>query len=213
MRKNFNEIILLLLSLMFFNCSSYNTTVFKGKGSVEQARLNVINDFVSTVDYQTSQYYLNKREGKAFDVYWIINRDIKEKNIYAFAIFPEHNGYISLSIEDSLGKVPKSNFPNNYIVKEQTLFIWKDSVTPLKQDVLDIMNNYHVLDSVDIKIDLNILPKDYEDERMIVMDDDLKSVHYYICKSNLEKYKKVITNKALGYYKLPRIKCSDDVDL
>ena len=211
MKKRLNKVVLLLLSLLLYNCSSYNNVFFMSNGDIEEARINVINDFVNNNHYQTPQYYLDKREGKAFNVFWIIDENIEDEEVYAFAVFPENNGYLSLNIEDSLGEVPKTSFPNNYMQKGEMLFIWNDSTTPLSQDVLNILNNYHILDSVNVKIALGLLSKDYEDDRMVVMDNNLKSVHYYICQSNMKRYKKVVTDKALGYYKRPNLRCSVNV--
>ncbi|MDR0227858.1 MAG: hypothetical protein LBI72_02175 [Flavobacteriaceae bacterium] len=208
MKKCFNKIVVLSITLLLFNCNSYNSVPYDGYININDVRSYVINDFINSINYKTPKYYLDKRKGKTFDVFWITDTNLKEENIYAFAVFPENNGYLSLSIEDSLGKVPKSNFPNNYIQKGEILFIWHDSITPLNQNVINVLNNYHILDSVNVKIALGLLPFDYEDDRFVLMDSELKSIHYYICQNNVKKCKKVITNKALGYYKRPNINCS-----
>src|SRR5690606_18321460 len=127
MKNNFRNIILTtLLITILYNCSSYKRTFYKGDGDIEQARMNAITDFVST--YKTPRYYLKEREGKPFNVFWI---PAQEHNTvtdrYIFPIFPDIQGYISLKFEDSLGKVPVSNFPNKYVIKEDKLFLWKDS--------------------------------------------------------------------------------------
>ena len=38
--------------------------------------------------------------------------------------------------------------------------------------------------------------------------DSDKGADYYFCKNNLSKYKRVVTNIGLGYYKPPKLKCN-----
>ena len=34
-----------------------------------------------------------------------------------------------------------------------------------------------------------------------------KGALYYFCKNNLKNYKKVVTNRAMGWYKQPELEC------
>lgn len=205
MQKAISSIILVLLfGFALYNCSSYKNQLFKGEGGIEQARMNAITDFVNT--YKTPRNYLKERGGKSFDVFWIFEKEITKK-VYVLGVSPEIDENITLSIEDSLGKVPKSYFPNKFEVQEGKLFLWKDNTTPLRKDILDVVDKFGVLDSIDIKRELGLLPDDYEDTRVVTIDHGLRSVHYYICKDNIANYKKVTTNKAFGYYDPPKLKC------
>jgi len=207
MRKIFNKTILVLLfGFTLYNCVSYKNQLFEGKGGIEQARINIITDFANT--YKTPRSYLKEREGKPFDVFWVTKNKING-NAYVFSVLPDSQGYIPLKIEDSLGKVPNSYFPNRYEVEKGKLFLWKDSITPLRRNILNVMNKYGILDSTDIKRELGLLPDDFEDTRMVIIDDGLKGVDYYICKNHIEKYKKIVTNKAVGYYTPPKLKCNN----
>lgn len=201
MKNSFRNIILTVLLLTILgNCSSYKTTLYKGNGGIKQARMNVITDFAHTYSY------IKERKGKPFTIFRVFNNEITEK-FYSFGISPYNNNYISMSIKDSLGKVPVSNFPNNYVIKEEKLFLWKDSVSPLSKEILNVLQEYGVLDSTEVKKALGLLRDDSEDLRVRIVDDRLKGVDYYVCKSNINKYKKVKTNIAFGYYKPPKLKC------
>jgi len=205
MKNNFRNIILtILLITILYNCTSYKRTFYEGNGDIEQARMNVISDFAHT--YKTPNSYIKERKGKPFTIFRMFDNEITEK-FYVFGISPYNNNYISISIKDSLGKVPVSHFPNRYIIKENKLFLWRDNITPLSKEILNVIQEYGVLDSTDVKKVLGLLPDDFEDERLITIDDKLKGVNYYVCKSNINKYKKVKTNIAFGYYKPPKLKC------
>ncbi len=205
MKKSIRNIIIGTLFVFSFNCTSYKSAMYKGEKGIEYARVNAITDFVNT--YKTPRYYLKKREGKPFEVFVLIREKHLNKSTFVLSILPEY-GDISLRVEDSLGKVPRSYFPNRYTIENEKLFLWNDSITPLQKDVLNVMDKYGVLDSVDVKRELGLLPNDFEDTRVITFDDRLKSVNYFICKKNIEKYKKKITNKAFGYYDPPKLKCN-----
>lgn len=205
MRKSFNIVILLLVCGSIIGCVSYKRQLFTGSGNVEKARKNVIIDFANT--YKTPRNYLTERQGKPFDVFWIHKKQSKE-NLFVFSVSPEIDEHVPLGIEDRLGKVPVSYFPNNFEVKNGKLFLWKDNVTPLQKDVLNAMENFGVLDSIDVKRELGLLPEDFEDTRVVTIDHELKSAHYYVCKRSIEKYKKVITNRSFDYYKPPKLNCS-----
>lgn len=204
MKNDFKNIILtIMLIVMLCKCSSYKRTFYAGDGGIERGRMNAITDFVFT--YKTPRYYLKERKGKPFNVFWISNQVHDQ---YIFAIFPYSQGYLSLKVQDSLGKVPVSNFPNNYIIKGEKLFLWKDSLTPLNKEILNVIKKYGILDSTDVKKKLGVLSDDFEDTRMVIIDHrDKGGWHYYVCKKNIEKFKKVKTNIAIGYYQPPILTC------
>ena len=193
MKKSINKIIVLLVCGSIIGCVSYKEQLFTGSGNVEQARKNVIIDFANT--YKTPGSYLKERQGKPFDVFWVFMKQSKD-DLFVFSVSPETDGHVSLSVEDKLGKVPVSYFPNNYEIKGGKLFIWKDSIAPLHKDVLNALEDFSVLDSTDVKRELGLLLNDFEDTRLVSIDHKLKSVHYYVCKGSIEKYKRVFTNRS-----------------
>ena len=131
---------------------------------------------------------------------------ILDDKTYFISVLPNVEP-IAISIEDELGKIPRSYFPNRYIEKEDKLFLWNDSSSPLQSDVLDAMNKFGVLDSTDVKMELGLLPNDFEDTRMITIDDRLVSYKYFVCRSDVSKFKRIVTYKASVNYKIPKIKC------
>ncbi|MBK8502528.1 MAG: hypothetical protein IPL46_10110 [Saprospiraceae bacterium] len=206
MKRNFNKRVIAILTFgsLFMCCISYKNQLLTGAGNIDQARKNVIIDFANT--YKTPRSYIKKREGRSFDVFWIFKED-SEDDLLRFSVSPEIDGHIPLRIKDSLGQVPHSYFPNNFEIEKGKLFVWKDSITPLRKDILNVMNNFGVLDSTDVKRELGLLRDNFEDARVLTIDHKLKSTHYYICKESTEKFKKVITSKAFGYYESPGLNC------
>lgn len=206
MKRSFKIILpILVFTIIFFNnCASYKNKLHVGTGDIEQARMNVIIDFVYT--YKTPKRYL-KEEGRSFNVFSFVREKYLDDGIYLFSILP-NNESISLRIEDKVGEVPRGYFPNRYIVADQKLFLWNDGETPLQEGLLETMNKFGVLDSIDVKMELGLLPDDFVDTRMIKIDDRLESYNYFICKSDISKFKKVVTFKAFGNYKLPKLDCN-----
>ena len=205
MKRNFNKIIsLLAFILIFFNCATYKKQFYVGVGDIEQARMNVIVDFINT--YKTPKRYLQRRQGKPFNVFHFVREKTLDDNTYLLSILP-NNESIAMRIEDKVGEIPRDYFPNNYIVKKDKLFLWNDGVTPLQNGVLEVLNKFGVLDSTDIKMDLALLPDDFEDTRMITIDDRLESFNYFICRNDISEFKKLVTYKSFGYYKLPKLNC------
>ncbi len=149
---------------------------------MEKARQNAITDFANT--YKTPTDYLERRNGKPFDVFNVYSINLS-KNIYAFQIGPITNNHLSLRINDRLGQVPESGFPNNVEVEGEKLFLWRDDRTILTRKKLDVIEEYIELDSTDIKRESGLLPDDFEDDRLLGSDERLKGVDYYICKSDI----------------------------
>ena len=93
----------------------------------------------------------------------------------------------------------KGKLPSRYIEKDGKLFFWWDNDYPLTEEMLAILWKYNLLcDDTEGFIG-------FPDH---TTDDSQKSADYYFCKSDLSKYKRVITNVGLGYYKPPKLKCN-----
>jgi hypothetical protein len=92
----------------------------------------------------------------------------------------------------------KGHLPSRHIIKDGKLFYWFDDSYPLTQEMLDLLWKYNLLQDDDGG--LIISPDNPINDRQ-------KCAHYYFCKSDLSKYKRVITNIGLGYYKPPKLKC------
>lgn len=204
--KNISKVIIWLIASTFlYNCVSYKSKIYEGQGGVIEARVNIMDDFIHT--YETPKSYLKEREGKPFNVFTIWEEKPSSEKLYVFTVLPNNQKEIRLDPKDHLGKVPRIGFPNKFVEQEGKLFLWNDGTTPLKEEILNIMDKYQVLDSIDVKLESGLLPNDYEDKRMIVIDDALEAVDYYVCKNNVSEYKRVKNNKAFGYYQPPKLDC------
>ena len=199
---------LLFVGIFIISCATYKKDLYHGNGTLEQARMNAIIDFAAT--YKTPQYFLKERKGKPFDVFWAVEYEKAKDTMpetYIFSLYPDRQGHISLRAKDIIGKTTDW-FPTKYKEINGKLFLWHDSLVPLSKKVIEIIHSYGVLDSTDVKMDLGMLPDDFEDTRMVRMDDGLKGVDYYFCKDDISKYKKVKTSIATGYYTPPKLDCS-----
>ncbi len=207
MKKNFKSLVIIFtLIFSFINCSMSNTS-FKNQNEekIEKARENVVLDFIKI--YKTPKKYLKKRNNQPFNVFWIFEDETNNQN-YIFDILPETQNYISLNIEDSIGKVPKSNFPNRFIQKNNKIFLWNDGLTPLSKDLLNVIKKYIILDSTNVKLKKGLLPDRFLDDRLITTDDKLEGIHYYVCRNNTKHFRRIKTNIAVGYYTPPKLKCN-----
>jgi len=92
----------------------------------------------------------------------------------------------------------KGTLPSRYIEKDEKLFFWWDDDYPLTEEMLAILWKYNLL--CDDTKGLIVLPD-------FTTNDRLKGAHYYFCKNDLSKFKRIITSIANGYYKPPKLKC------
>jgi hypothetical protein len=94
----------------------------------------------------------------------------------------------------------KGRAPSRYFEKDGKLFFWWDNNFALTQEALTIFAKYNLLE--DDQGGILKVPSAF-------FDDSQKGAHYYYCKNNPKRFKKVITNIAAGYYDPPRIKCNN----
>lgn len=195
-----NQFFILLILPLVFNCSTYKKQLISN-GSKNQSIENAIIDFshknrlyrkymVFQVDFIDTLYRkkLEKVDGRNYR--WVDDRPYED--IYAISIAPITNEYIFL-LSDSLG-VGKEYLPSRFLEKEGKLFFWRDEEHSANDKTVEVFRKY------------KLLTEDYLNDSYIV-DDSQKCIDYFICRNNLTKYKKVITNKAIGYYDAPRIEC------
>ncbi len=204
--KNIKIAIVGIFVITFIiSCSVGKNKFYTYTGTVEDAIILAVNDFSKT--YKTQRYYLKERGGKPFNSFRVSVLD--ENGLFVIGISPNTRD-LSLFLEHQIGKVPSDSmsfFPNKYIEMDNKLFYWKDNYTPLNKNVIEVLDSYNILDSTDIKLQLGMLPDDFEDTRVVTTGSKLKGVDYYFCKKQPNKFKKVLTNIAYGYYEPPKIKC------
>ena len=197
-------IVFLIIGTLFITCGSYKNAFHKSGGSI-QAINNAILDF-------SHKGKLNKK-GNVFSVSIIdtFKRMIlikSDRSNYKWTFGKAYNLIIGVSIIQTSGfyfttnniKMGKnSNLPTRYVEIDEKLFFWWDSDYSLTEQTLRIFKKYHLLQEVEGgKIHF---PE-------IWTDDSQKAAHYYFCRNDLTKYKRIDTNKGMGYYDSPNLKCN-----
>ena len=185
MKINF---ILIALTFLFCQCSSYKKNLIQNGGKNEVIA-NTILDFSN-----------NESLYKKGNIFTIEVVQLKSNDKLFVARVSENNSKILVTSETIVGS--KGKMPSRYVEKDSKLFFWWDDDYALTEDAIEVYRKYNLLQSDEggwIK-----MPDSKIDELQ-------KSAHYYFCKSNLTNYKKVITNRGLGYYPAPKLDCDSNV--
>jgi hypothetical protein len=181
-------------------CSSYKNQLLQ-KGGKNQAIVNAIIDFSNTsraykkysvfyVSYYDTLYRKVHEKVSERNYQWIDGKPYD--NIIAISIIGTEDKHQYL-LTDSTGIGTKGHIPSKYIEKDTKLFIWKDIQTPLTEKTLTILKKYQLI-STDFR-------------GTITINELKKGTDYYFCRLDLTKYKKVITNSAIGFYDAPNFEC------
>lgn len=186
MVQNKRFIVLSLIICLLISCSSYKQLL--SNGTDEQSAINNI-----IIDY----YFSNNKEIQKYNVFNISNRMSSNESLYYFDILPQENVY-SLHVTDSLGSYSRT-FPTNYRVYEERLFLWNNKGKKISQEVLDIMYNYKVLDSIALKYQIGIYDDwdsigKYPPLPLFKVNEKLKGVDYVVCKNNVSIFTKTKTH-------------------
>jgi hypothetical protein len=176
-------IITLFLSLFLSSCSSWKK-IMVTKGNQNDAVQNAIYDFLHFGK-------LTKKDS----VFSIIIKNVNE-DILGVSILREGNK-ISVITENEIEYNYRA-FPTRYFEQNGKLFYWVDSTEKVSIELVDILSKMNRIDTV---VTNKFFP-------IRSTDDSQKATDYYFCKANLLKYKKVITNIAMGWYNLPKINCN-----
>lgn len=191
----------LFLFFLFCSCSTFKNELVQ-TGGQEEAVQNAILDFSNTshlykidmvfsISYNEEFYKMNFNGSE-----WVRESLYKELTIVSISA-----NYNKILLPNN-AKVGEKNvkMPTRYIEKDGKLFYWWDSKYPLTQKALDVFNKYDLL----VKDNIDGLIEFYDFE----IDDNQKGVDYYFCRDDLTRYKKVVTNKGLGYYDPPKLECT-----
>jgi hypothetical protein len=195
-------ILIFLVSTSLVGCSSFKNS-FSSTGGKDQAVVNAIIDFSNTSRlYKTDSVFLVSFYDTLFQkvLLKVDERNYKWTNGNPF----ENLSAVSISgingqniyyRTDSTGIGSSENGLSRYIEIDNNLFVWHDDKTPINKETLAIFKKYGI--------------GGYDPFRDVSRDDSKKGVHYFFCRNDLTKYKKVSTNIAIGYYDAPTIKCRD----
>jgi len=199
-----NRYISILLLTTFFlmeSCGSFKKELFQ-TGGKEEAIKNAILDFSNTsslykkdtvfsVSFQDPLYRMVLERIDDGNSEWVEGKPYK--GVIGISISADENK-IFLPKDAKVGS--KGKLPSRYVEKEGKLFYWWDDNYPLKEEALAIFHKYNILQPDKISaLDFSI-------------NDAQKGLHYFFCKNDLSAYKKVTTNKALGYYDAPTLNCN-----
>ena len=138
--------------------------------------------------------FLGCKLSQDHNVFFVRFEDIRE-DIISFTI-SSSDYKIYITPIDTIGS---TRLPIKYIVKEKKLFYWYDSDYSLTKETINALSQFNVFDFVD-HTDLVALLGGYIDEKA-------KGAHYYFCKNDLANYKRIMTNRAMGLYNPPKLKC------
>lgn len=179
------NLIYLLVLFIFWNCNTYKKNII-AKGDQNVMVQNAITDFLNTSN-------LANKDSVFHITVDSINRTVSGVSIMGvtnkFQVFPKNK----INSKDDW-------FPSRYVEKNGKLFIWADSTYGLKENIIKVMSDYKVLDTIN--------PNSLEDlarSMEFSTDDSKKAQHYYFCKNDLTQYKKLKTSVAIGWYKIPNL--------
>lgn len=127
----------------------------------------------------------------------------KNSNIFSLEVLIDNDSILGIRISPSPYKISITEvvkidsysdyFPTDYEERAGKLFYWNDSSRVVTSEILDVLERYNHID--------------YSNNTIFVIDEKKKGAHYYFCKSDLSKFKRVETSVAMGWYKPPRLKC------
>jgi hypothetical protein len=177
-------ILLYLILLAIGGCATFRDELFQ-TGDRNEVILNAILDYSKTTSLYKRDSVFSVKTGE-------IDNDILIVRI--------GKNNMKLLLTDSIVVGAKGKFPSRYIEKDGKLFFWWDDNVPLTEDMLAVLYRYSQIQDDD---DGLIQFPDF------VINESLKAAHYYFCKNDLTVYKKVITNKGVGYYSPPNLKCDE----
>jgi hypothetical protein len=151
-------------------------------------------DSVFSVSFDDTLYRMTLNKVSDGNSTWIKGKPYK--GIKTVNILGTYNKFL---LTDSTKVGSKGYLPSRYVEKNGKLFYWWDDDYPITEETLAVLKKYNLLQDNDGG--WRIIPD-------ISVDDSKKGADYYFCQNDLTNYKKVITNKAIGYYDAPKLNCN-----
>ena len=131
----------------------------------------------------------------------------KRDTVFSVRVMEISDEIIGIIIYGATGKaavvrkgeyIDQSTLPSRYMEINGKLFLWRDKDIAVKQDVITILKKYNHIDTAI----LGVYYPAYN------IDELKKGEDYYFCKHNIQKFKKVRTNKVMGKYPIPNLNCN-----
>jgi hypothetical protein len=193
------KIIYLSTLLLMFGCSSLKKSMIIISENLQETAIhNAILDFSTNCNLfkKDSVFYVSFSDS-VFHEAILIRVDERTSRWKRGTLY---DGIVSVGISADndyqyyYSKETKDKLPSRYVIKNGKLFYWSDDNYLVTEEMIAILWKYNLLQT-------DFLIPDFS------TDDSQKGVDYYFCKKDLSKYKRVITNIAIGYYKPPKLKC------
>lgn len=167
--------VYLFMLTLLTNCG-VNHSKPVSKGSKTDMLQNAIMDFEKSS---------KKNKSKVFH----INFYNYSNSVKGVSISPVSKNKYSLNLNDTIGNL-SNHFPSKFILNNERLYLWNDSLNPLKKELITIMSNYKVLDSSRLNGKLRPL---------FILEENKRSMKYLFCKNNLKTYKRYWNTSTLEY--------------
>lgn len=195
--------VFVIIVTLSMSCASYKNNLIRSGESIHAIE-NAIRDFsnkgksykrnaVFTLMVADTFYKMILEKVGQRDYKW--KKGIMYQEIIGVSIIPYPHPFLfraNVEIEKN------GHLPTRYIEKDGKLFYWWDPHYPLTEETLAVYRKYNLL-----KDDEGGLIKFLD----IQTDHDTKSAHYYFCRNDLSKYKRIDTNTGMGYYDPPKGIC------
>ena len=199
-------IIVLSLFLLLFGCSSTKKIVMPTDENLQEVAINIaIQDFSTKCnlfkkDSVFSVFFYDSVFSKP-TLTQVDKGEYKDRRTHQWKKGNLIDGIVSVEIGSNddyqlyYSEQTKSKLPTRYVIKDGKLFYWWDKNNTVTEEIIAVLWRYNILQTYSIIPDFST-------------DDSRKGAHYYFCKNDLSKYKRVVTNIGLGYYKPPQLKCN-----
>lgn len=174
----------LLLLILLGDCSSLKPSMVDS-GDFNDAINNAIIDFV------------HRDSGDSDSLVYSVDYEYITQDIIGVSILEYSDKKVFITKMNSLGS-NTPYFPTRIKEMDNRLFHWYDSSSVVTASVIQKLIEYDQIDST------RYFNPDFIE---FAYDDNKKATHYYFCAQNLAKYIKKESVIALGYGKIPKIKC------
>jgi len=200
------KIIYLSALALMFSCSSLKKSMITtGENLQETAIHNAILDFSTNCSLfkKDSVFDVSFEDSVFNEGVWVRvdERTYKDGTTHIRKRGSLYDGIVAVEIGGQVtnyqyyySEETKDKLPSRYVIKDGKLFHWWDDNYPVTEEMIAVLWKYNLLQT-------DLIIPEYS------IDDNAKGADYYFCKSDLSKYKRVVTNIAIGYYKPPKLKC------
>lgn len=190
--REYMRLFILFAAILLCGCSSFEKSTYQEGSDIKEMAISLaIRDFSKSRLFKRDSVFLVHFEDSVFHEAVLIRDGRIGKWIKGGYI----DGIVGVTISSFVNSYiyPKDKLPR-YMIVDNKLFYWEDDSFSITEEGIAVLRKYGLLQSE------GYFP-------FISGDDGQKGAHYYFCKGDLTRHKRVITNIGFGYYEPPRIKC------